>query len=238
VPVDNNGNRLATSENYVWVGDVKFKDVGGSDGVPDGKIDTYDQTNIGNPWPKFFGGFTNTFSYKGFELSILLTFSQGNDIFNFIAWQNNNPHNVYLGRNLMNSANNFARLTTNNEGATVISNPGADLPRLSISNGDVNGNWNRFTNKWVEDGSYIRVKNISLAYTLPSALVSKQPLIKEAKIILSAQNIATLTGYKGYDPEVGAYVGANVNANNQAIGVDYDRYPLTPIYTFNLILNF
>ena len=237
VPVDNNGNKYPTNVSNIWVGDIKFKDISGPAGVPDGKIDTYDQTNIGNPWPKFFGGFTNTFSYKGFELSILLTFDYGNDIYNYAAWQNSNPHNVYLGRNMFADAINYAKLTTV-DGATVLANPGTNLPRLSISNGDLNGNWNRFTNRWVEDGSYIKVKNISLAYTLPSSLVSKQKIVKDAKIIVSAQNIATLTGYKGYDPEVGAYVGQNASAGNQAIGVDYGRYPLTPIYTVNLILNF
>ena len=238
IPVDNKGNILAINTSNVWVGDIKYKDISGPDGIPDGKIDTYDQTNIGNPWPKFFGGFTNSFSYKGFELSILLTFDYGNDVYNFVERQNTNPGNVYLGRNMFADAINYAKLTTTTDGNVVLANPGTDLPRLSISNGDVNGNWNRFTNRWVEDGSYIKVKNISIGYTLPAVLFSKQKIVKDAKIVLSAQNIATITGYKGYDPEVGAYVGGNVNSSNQPIGLDYGRYPLTPIYTFNLILNF
>ncbi len=96
VPVDNNGNRYPTSPTAgIWVGDVKFKDING-----DGKIDVNDKTYIGNPWPKLFGGFTNSFSYKGFDLSILITGTYGNDIYNFIAWENSNPNNINLGRNL------------------------------------------------------------------------------------------------------------------------------------------
>ena len=86
VPVDNNGNRLPTNATTgVWVGDVKYKDING-----DGKIDVNDETYIGNPWPKLFGGFTNSFSYKGFDLSILITGTYGNDIYNYIAKVNSN----------------------------------------------------------------------------------------------------------------------------------------------------
>lgn len=237
VPLNNSGNRLPTDpDNGVWVGDIKYKDVSGPDGVPDGKIDTYDQTYIGNPWPKFFGGFTNTFSYKGFELSVLFTFTYGNDVFNYQAWYNSNPNHIYLSQNLLNTARNFARLTSDENGNVIVANPGADLPRLK--SGDVNGNWERFTDKWVEDGSFIKLKNISLAYNVPSTVFTFQKIIKDMRIMFSAQNVATFTKYKGYDPEVGAYVGANASSDNQAIGVDYGRYPLTPVYTLNLIVNF
>ncbi|MFL5789631.1 MAG: SusC/RagA family TonB-linked outer membrane protein, partial [Flavisolibacter sp.] len=90
VPVDNSGNRRPTDPNTgIWVGDVKYKDLNG-----DGKIDVNDMTNIGNPWPKLTGGFTNTFSYKGIELSILITGSYGNDIYNYIAAVSSNPNNI------------------------------------------------------------------------------------------------------------------------------------------------
>ncbi|HTE13159.1 MAG TPA: TonB-dependent receptor, partial [Chitinophagaceae bacterium] len=102
VPVDNNGNRLPTEQaNGIWVGDVKFKDINGPKGIPDGIIDTYDETNIGNPWPKMFAGFSNSFSYKNFDLSILLTGTYGNDIYNFLAKTNTNPNNINVSRNLL-----------------------------------------------------------------------------------------------------------------------------------------
>ena len=235
VPTDASGNRLPTDVNNVWVGDVKYKDISGPNGKPDGKIDSYDLTSIGNPWPKAFGGFTNTFTYKGFELSILLTYSYGNDIFNFIKMVDSNPNQINNGRNLLVSAENYAHLATDANADVYLTNPGTNLPRITYSN---NGNWTRFTDRWVEDGSFIKLKNISLSYNLPSKWISKQSFIKDVRIMLSAQNLYTLTKYTGYDPEVGAYVGNNASSSNQAIGVDNGRYPLTAVYTFNIMINF
>ncbi|HPN23304.1 MAG TPA: SusC/RagA family TonB-linked outer membrane protein, partial [Tenuifilaceae bacterium] len=82
-PADNNGP-LMPAENGIWVGDVKYKDVSGPEGVPDGIINDLDRTLIGNPYPKWFGGITNSFSYKGFDVSILLTYSYGNQIYNYL----------------------------------------------------------------------------------------------------------------------------------------------------------
>ena len=236
VPVDNAGNRLPTdAATGVWVGDVKFKDISGPNGVPDGKIDSYDETNIGNPWPKMYGGFTNSFSYKGFELSVLITATLGNDIYNYIARVNSNPNNINLSRNLLIGAMDYARPITDAQGQVVLANPNTTVARISYG---PNGNYTRITDKWVEDGSFVRIKNISFSYNLPANLISKLKMIKGVRLAVGVQNIATITGYKGYDPEVGSYVGANTSAGTQAIGVDNGRYPLTPIYTFNLGVNF
>ena len=235
VPVDNNGQRLPTDEqNGIWVGDVKYKDISGPNGIPDGIIDINDQTYIGNPWPKLFGGFTNTISYKGFDFSVLITTTQGNDIYNYIAKVNTNPNNINLSRNLMVNAMNYARVVDNN-GKVGLANPETDVARISYG---PNSNYSRLTSKWVEDGSFIRVKNISLSYNVSQALLSKQKLVKGIRATIGVQNIATITDYSGYDPEVGSYVGRDASATNQAIGLDYGRYPLTPVYTFNLGVNF
>jgi TonB-dependent starch-binding outer membrane protein SusC len=82
------------------------------------------------------------------------------------------------------------------------------------------------------------LKNISLSYNLPAKIVAKQKVVKSMRFTVGAQNILTITGYKGYDPEVGSYVGRDAGVINQAIGLDFGRYPLTPIYTFNLGVNF
>lgn len=236
VPVDNNGNRLVTDEvNGIWVGDVKYKDISGPDGEADGKIDVYDQTNIGNPWPKLFGGFTNNFSYKGFDLSVLIIGTFGNDVYNYMARVNSNPNNINLSRNLLTHAMDYAKPFENEAGMVALENPGTDVPRISHG---PNGNVSRFTNKWVEDGSFVRLKNVSLSYMLPQSLMDKQKYIRGVRLSVSAQNIATITGYKGFDPEVGAYVGRDASASNQAIGLDFGRYPLTPIYSFSIGVNF
>ena len=233
VPVDNNGARRPTQQNGgIWVGDVKYKDING-----DGKIDVNDKTDIGNPWPKLFGGFTNSFSYKGFDLSILVTATYGNDIYNFIAWENSNPNNINLGRNMMTGTLNYAKLGVDANGKANLLNPGTNVPRI-ISGADVNGTYARITDKYVEDGSYIRLKNVSLSYNIPQSLVKRQKVLRGVRATIGIQNLATLTNYSGFDPEVGAYVGRDASNFNQAIGLDYGRYPLTPIYTFSLNVNF
>ena len=235
VPVDNNGVRLPTNVDNIWVGDVKYKDISGPQGTPDGKIDVNDITNIGNPWPKMFGGLTNSFTYKGFDLSILLTGTYGNDVYNYMARSNTNPNNINLSRNLLIESMDYARPMKMEDGTMGLQNPETNVARISYG---PNGNYSRITNKFVEDGSFIRLKNISLAYSLPNSLLSRQKLVRNARLMFGAQNIATITGYKGFDPEVGAYVGRDAGAGNQAIGLDNGRYPLTPIYTFSLGLDF
>lgn len=232
VRVDGNGNRYPTATDGVWVGDVKYRDVNG-----DGKIDAGDETNIGNPWPKLFGGFTNTFSYRGFDLSILFTGTYGNDIYNMLAMVNSKLSRFYVSKNLMSSVTNYARLAED-AGKVYITNPKTNVPRITGAQIATDNNYNVISSKWVEDGSFLRLKNVSLSYNIPSSLISKQKIVKSVRATVSAQNLFTLTNYTGYDPEVGASVGANVNSQNQAIGLDYGRYPLTPIYSFSLGVNF
>jgi TonB-linked SusC/RagA family outer membrane protein len=232
VRVDNNGNRIPTDPTGVWVGDVKYRDQNG-----DGKIDFNDETYIGNPWPKLFGGLTNSFSYKGFDLSILVTGTFGNDIYNMLNMVNNKSTRFYTSRNLMIEAMDYARLAEK-DGVTVIENPGTRVPRLTGSQIPNDNNYNVISTRWVEDGSFVRIKNVSLGYNVPAPLLAKQKLVSGIRGTLGIQNLYTFTKYSGYDPEVGASVGGNVNNGNQAIGLDYGRYPLTPIYSFTLGVNF
>lgn len=231
IPAQADGTRLPVAKDGgVWVGDIKYKDLNG-----DNIIDSRDQTFIGNPWPKLTFGFTNTFSWKGFDLSVLVTGSQGNDVFNYLRFENTNPNNVNLGRNLLQESFNYARISEDG-GKTVLQNPGTNVPRIVAT--DVNGNGNRFTNMYVEDGSYIRIKNVQLGYNIPHSLLRQQTVVKNIRLIVGVQNLATFTKYKGYDPEVGAYLGKEVQLSNQLNGVDAGRYPLTRLYSASVAVDF
>jgi len=221
---------LDISPDGTWVGDIKYKDLNG-----DGIINHLDQTIIGNPWPKATLGFTNTFAFKGFDLNVLVTGSLGNDVYNFVRFVNTNPNNINLGRNMLAETFDYAKPSSNGSDAEL-TNAGTIIPRLT--NGDPNGNAQRITNAFVEDGSYIRIKNITLGYNVPKDIVSKARILQGARLSVGVQNLATFTKYKGFDPEVGAYVGQNVGAGDQLIGVDAGRYPLTRIYTFSLGIDF
>ena len=234
VPVDNNGVRRPTDPaTGIWVGDVKYKDING-----DKKIDVNDITNIGNPWPKLFFGFNNSFSYKGFDLNMLITGATGNDIYNYIAYANSNPNNIYLSRNLLIEGMDYAKLTTDGSGKTIISNAGTNVPRITNNTVANENNHSKTSTRFVEDGSYLRIKNITLSYNVPARILGHTKVIKGVKASISGQNIFTLTHYTGYDPEVGAYVGQGSSAQNQAIGIDYGRYPITPMFSATLNVNF
>ena len=234
VPVDATGKRYPTDPNNgLWVGDVKYKDING-----DGKIDQNDMTIIGNPWPTLTGGMTNTFSYKAFDLSILIIGTSGNQIYNYIAADASNPNNINLSRNLMVNALNYAKITTDANGKPALSNPDTRVPRISNNPISADNNFARITNRFVEDGSYLRIKNISLSYNVPAKYLGYTKVIKGFKATVGVQNIWTITKYTGYDPEVGSYVGTGSAGNNQAIGIDFGRYPITPMYTAAFSVNF
>ncbi len=231
VPVQSDGvTRLPADEaNGVWLGDIKYKDING-----DGIINEKDQTVIGNPWPKYTFGFTNTFNYKNFDLSVLLTATQGNDIFNYVRYNMANPNGINIGRNLFEETFDYAKV---NQAGTGLENPGTLIPRITVS--DINGNFKRINSFFVEDGSYIRIKNVTLGYSLPAKWLRTTRVLKMVRLQAGVQNLATFTKYKGFDPEIGTYVGKNVGGADRIFqGVDAGRYPLTRVYTFSLNVDF
>ncbi len=234
VPVDGNGDRrpAENSQEGIWIGDAKYRDMNG-----DGKITEADMTAIGNPWPKISGGFTNNFSYKNFELSVLITGVYGNDIYNAITHQSLNPNNVNLSRNFLVDAYNYAKVVDDPSNPRL-ANPGTNIPRMTNWGPATESNQSRVSSRFVEDGSYLRVKNVSLSYNIPAKLLNYTKIIKGIRAGIGVQNLLTLTKYSGYDPEVGAYTGAGVSSNNQAIGLDFGRYPLTRMYNFSISVNF
>ena len=216
------------SESGTWIGDYIFADIHG-----DGVINNQDCTFIGDPQPDFTYGIGNTFSWKGFDLSIFFNGSYGNDILNLTGRE---LSDVRVNSNLLKECAGYAKLGVidpnlpdNDFRNLYVTNPGSRLPRLSASTTNAN---NRVSDRYVEDGSYIRLQNISLSYTLPKSLVTKLKL-QNVKVYMNLQNVYTWTNYSGYDPEVGAMYGDALMT-----GVDYGRYPSPRIYTFGLNISF
>lgn len=233
--------------NTTWVGDLKFADISGPNGVPDGIIDTYDRIDIGSPMPKFTFGINNTFNYKNIDLSVFLSGSYGNKVMNYAS--------IGLS-NMLSSWNNQLNLLTNRadlqpidpnkpypstiNGVVVynwfddvtnvhVLNDDTKIPR-SIAN-DPNDN-DRISDRYIEDGSYLRVKNISLGYTLPDHMVQNLKL-SNLRVYVNIQNLYTFTKYSGYDPEIGV---STANAN--VMGLDNGRYPSPQVYSAGVNLTF
>jgi hypothetical protein len=203
-----------------------YADLSGKDGVPDGKIDTYDRTTIGNGYPKFTWGFTNLFTYKGVELSFLILGSHGNDLFNTLR----------IRRSNFSEGNDKALMSY-----WTPENQDTDIPALydgkwleeqllvsKVSLGSAGG----VTSRWVEDASYIRLKTITLGYSFEEKLLKKIGFTK-ARIYMSGTNLLTITKYKGYDPEVAAFA-----SNDATIGVDLSVYPSAKSVTFGIDFTF
>jgi TonB-linked SusC/RagA family outer membrane protein len=221
-----NARDLIDPDLGTWVGDVVFKENTG-----DTIIDERDRTFIGNPWPKFTFGFNNTFSYKNLELNIFLNGVYGNKIYNFQRFRNENPNGSGPGRGYLKTAADFARIGEDAGGNPYIINAGTSIPRISPN--DANGN-NKPSDIFVEDGSYLRVKNLQLSYYLPERWISKV-FMSKLMVGVSIDNAFTFTKYKGYDPEIGVYV---VDEYNSVVGIDYRRYPTSRIYSFIVSVDF
>ncbi|CAM3758487.1 SusC/RagA family TonB-linked outer membrane protein [Flavobacterium chungbukense] len=220
---------MVIGENGVWIGDYMFEDVN-----KDGVINEKDAGYIGDPNPDFTFGFTNNFSFKGFDVSIMFTGSYGNDVLNYQRrWLENPRENT----NLLKSALGYAQLELidpngpNDYRNVQIVGGDPYMPRIGASSASSASNY-RLSNRFVEDGSFVRLKNISIGYNLPKDLYSKYG-ISNIKVYSNMQNVLTFTKYKGYDPEVGA-----INQNQLLNGIDNGRYPSPMVTTLGLTVNF
>lgn len=227
---DGTGKNKIDKNSGVWVGDVRFKDLNG-----DGKITDEDQTVIGDPNPDFTFGFTNTFTYKNWELGIVLNGSVGGQILNWTRVKTEGMNSLW--DNQSTAVNNRVQYAyfdgdpTNTDVTNlyVLNNVNGTLPRWSTT--DVNRN-NRMSDRWLESASFMRIQNISLAYTFPQRWM-KKIYVSNLKIYANIQNVYVFTKYSGYDPEIGAY-------NQQAgkLNIDTGRYPSPRVYTFGVNLTF
>ena len=216
-------------ETGAWVGDIKFVDQNG-----DGVINDADQVVIGDPNPTLTYGWTNTFTWREWELNIGITGQVGGDILNWARYKTEGLTSIWDNQDqrVLNRAQ--IGLRDPNGSRTDISNvyllDGSNgLPRFS--NLDGNGN-NRMSDRWIEDGTYLRIQNISLAYNLPQKWAKKAGLTR-AKLYFNVQNVYTFTSYTGYDPEIGAY-----NQSALLQNIDRGRYPSPRMFTLGLNLGF
>lgn len=250
-PVSYGGSNGYNKYNTVWVGDVKYKDISGPEGVPDGKIDENDRTYIGNPMPKYTFGWTNTFRYKDFDLSIFVNGSVGNKVYNYIRMKLDNMKSVWA--NQAATVINRSQITPINpnkdysngylgHNATTVYHWYDDIDNVQVLNptnipaahlNDPNEN-SRVSDRYIEDGSYLRIKNITLGYTFPKQWIKNLGL-ENVRLSCNIQNLWTITSYKGYDPEIGA---STSDMNGYVYGLDNGRYPSPTVYSFGLNVTF
>lgn len=238
-------NGVFDKNTTVYVGDIKYKDING-----DGIIDENDRTNIGSPLPKYTFGWTNTFRYKNFDLSVFINGSVGNKVANYLKMKLTHMNSTWTnqlvdvtGRAVLTPIDpnkDYSMGVDRGDGVLVynwydditnvtVLNPGTSIPRATLN--DPNDN-DRFSDRYIEDGSYVRLKNIALGYTFPKKYI-KNWGIETLRIYANIQNLLTITGYDGYDPEIGVSTAA---AN--VMGLDNGRYPSPTTYSFGLNVTF
>ena len=219
-------------------GDVKYKAIAGDtdkDGNP--VWSTNDRTVVGNAAPKFTGGWNNTFKYKGFDLTVFMNFSYGNDVFNMSTQRFIGPY-LANQNTLSVMANRFILIDPLTGKETT------DLARLAALNpSQYSGNlmWNISSNNktaisdhssyYIEDGSFLRLNTITLGYTFPKSWL-KSAFINNARVYCTVNNIHTFTNYKGYDPEVSA------SGSALTPGIDNSAYPRSKSWVIGINLTF
>jgi TonB-linked SusC/RagA family outer membrane protein len=196
------------------LGDVKFVDRNG-----DGKISELDMTYLGSASPELTGGLNVNLSYKGFDMVMFFTGSYGNEIVNSMrqSLYNSKMFETNISRDM--AVNSWTP-----------ANPNSNVPRLNAA--DLNNNTENFSDLYVEDGSYIRLKNIQFGYTIPSAQ-SKRFGVSNFRIYTTIDNLLTFTKYTGLDPELFGLYG-----NPFYYGVDMVNYPQPTTYSMGININF
>jgi TonB-linked SusC/RagA family outer membrane protein len=201
---------------HTSAGDIRFKDVNN-----DGVIDANDRTNLGHYLPDFTYGVNANASYKGFDFTMFWQGVSGNEILNNLRY-----HTEGMTRLFGASAVVLDRWTP--------TNTNTDVPR-AVS-GDPNRNA-RVSSRLIEDGSYLRLKNISLGYSIPASTLNtwSKGTVSRVRLYLSAQNLFTITNYSGYDPEIGARVGID---SSLGTGIDYGQFPAARTFLGGIQVSF
>jgi hypothetical protein len=191
---------LVNNKNQAYRGgDARYKDISGPQGTPDKVINNYDLTIIGSGMPDFFGGISSTLTYKRWALTPFLQFVSGNEIYNYVRYQNE-------------------RISTlDNQSAHVLNRWQYEGQQTTVPRAlwnDPVGN-SEFSSRWIEDGSYMRLKTLVLSYTIPNEFLA----FRNAQFYISGHNLFTLSKYLGYDPEFG------YSQEQVSMGIDYGLTP-------------
>ncbi|MCX7985899.1 MAG: TonB-dependent receptor [Bacteroidales bacterium] len=210
-------------------GDFKFKDLNG-----DGKLTDADKTVIGNPFPKHLFGLTFNFSYKFIDFTMFWQGSFGNKIINFTKYYGFNQSGLYNWNpdyinNHYRATDIVAKDAAGNTLEVFPANPNAKYPRLDPVN--ANGNFDRFSDFYVEDGSYVRLRNVQIAFRLPNNAAFRKLSLSEMKIFVGAKNLLTFTKYTGMDPEV-------PQDDPLTAGIDKAGYPVARSYVVGATIKF
>jgi TonB-dependent starch-binding outer membrane protein SusC len=210
-------------------GDIRFKDLNG-----DGQINDHDRTYVGSPIPDFTYGLNLNASYGSFDGYVFFQGVHGNKIFNYTRYRlDNSTTNENAGRVVLDRYRSNPYEVTNALGeviAVLPANTTTNVPRAV--NGDPNSNFSRVSDRYIEDGSYLRLKNIVLGYTLPAS-VSQSMAIRNLRVYVQAQNLLTFTKYSGYDPELGSAAGGTsfqTGNSNTARGIDNGQFPQPRVF--------
>jgi TonB-linked SusC/RagA family outer membrane protein len=219
-------------------GTQKFVDVNG-----DGKVTTADYTVIGHALPKAIGGFGQSFTYKNFDASIFLNFSYGNQVANYNKLEFTSTYSN--GANLLSAFNDRYRTVDPSTGAQVqfasatVGAIGASPNVLNALNANAkywipvqSVEWNNNQSYALENGSFLRINNITIGYRLPQSLTSKVK-IASLRIFVTGNNLGTITGYSGYDPDVSTRRSSPITA-----GVDYSAFPKARVFVAGLNVSF
>ncbi len=199
-------------------GDRYFADVNG-----DGSVNASDQVSLGSPLPKFYGGLNLDGSYKSWDFNIYFYGVYGNKIFNYAESQLESFQNrSFVG--VENISENYYK------NAWTPTNPSNTYARIT-ANDDAIGS-NVASSAYIEDGSFLKLKNLTIGYSLPESVIKNIPFSK-LRVYVSTQNLLTITGYKGLDPEIGVQ-GGNATQN----GIDNGTYPSSRFYTVGLNVTF
>lgn len=200
--VDNDGNKIQSD---AQVGDMKFVDINN-----DGQLNDKDKANLGDGFPDFSYGFGSELGYKGFDFSFFFQGTSGKEIFDATLYEGNFVNSKY---------NQFATIM---DRYNPVTNPNGDVPRATIS--DDNDN-KRFSDYYVKNGDYLRLKNVIFGYTLPKDILSKVHVDK-LRLYVNLQNYLTFTNYKGFDPDI------------IESGVNVGQFPQPKTFLMGLNVNF